>query len=467
MSKKQAARPNILFILTDDQRFDTIRALGNQVIHTPNLDRLVQQGTAFSQAHIPCGMAGAVCMPSRAMIHTGRQLFSLEKEGQEIPPEHSLLGQWLQEAGYHTFGSGKWHNGPAAFARSFNSGGSIFFGGMWDHWNVPVCDYDPSGRYDRAKPFISNPFAQNKISWLPCDRISPGRHSTELISQTAIDFLENYQLEQPFFLYSAFLAPHDPRSMPSQFLDLYDPDQIKLPDNFLPQHPFDFGVSGIRDELLAASPRQEKEIRQHLWEYYAMISHLDYEIGRMIDALARTGRLEDTIIILAGDNGLALGQHGLMGKQNCYEHSVRVPLIFAGPGITKNKLCCEYVYLLDIFPTICQLLDLPCPASVEGQSLLPLLQGQPGGRKELYFAYTDLVRAVKDQRYKLVEYSGPARRTQLFDLDADPAELNNLADQAGFAGTVAALRQKMAGLRDNWQDKSHPLGQAFWQAVDF
>ncbi len=467
MPAKQTNRPNILFILTDDQRFDTIQALGNQEIITPNLDRLVRQGTAFTNAHIPCGTSGAVCMPSRAMIHSGRRLFSLDREGQEIPPEHSLLGQWLQEAGYHSFGSGKWHNGPAAFARSFNDGGSIFFGGMWDHWNVPVCDYDPSGRYDKAKPFISNPFAQNKISWLPCDRINVGRHSTELISQTAIDFLETYQQEQPFFLYSAFLAPHDPRSMPKQFLDLYDPAQIKLPANFMAQHPFDFGISGIRDEILAGSPRQEAEIRQHLCEYYAMISHLDYEIGRMLDCLARTGRLSDTIIILAGDNGLALGQHGLMGKQNCYEHSVRVPLIFAGPGIMKNRLCHEYVYLLDIFPTICQLLDLPCPASVEGEGLLPLLLGQPGGRQELYFAYTDLVRAVKAEGYKLLEYATGPRQAQLYDLAADPAELHNLAGQTEYAATLASLRQKMIRLRDSWQDQSHPLGRDFWQKVAF
>ncbi|MFW5893602.1 MAG: sulfatase-like hydrolase/transferase [Verrucomicrobiota bacterium] len=153
---------NILFLFTDDQRFDTIAALGNPAIHTPNLDRLVARGTAFTRAHIPGGTSSAVCMPSRAMLHTGRNLFDLLGQGETIPADHTLLGEALQQAGYTTFGTGKWHNGPESFARSFNDGAEIFFGGMDDHWNVPACDYDPSGRYDNRRPFILDSAVKRK-----------------------------------------------------------------------------------------------------------------------------------------------------------------------------------------------------------------------------------------------------------------------------------------------------------------
>ncbi|MCK9254095.1 MAG: sulfatase-like hydrolase/transferase [Clostridiales bacterium] len=454
MRNTQARKPNVLFILTDDQRFDTIHALGNPEIWTPNLDRLAARGTAFTQAHIPCGTSGAVCMPSRAMIHTGRTLFHLQEEGQQIPPEHTLLGECLQGAGYRTFGTGKWHNGTASFTRSFTDGGAIYFGGMWDHWNVPICDYDPTGAYNNVINVIPNAFYSNTVMQVYCDRFVPGRHSTDLIGDTAISFIEHDTSDQPFFLYTAFMAPHDPRSMPEQFRSLYNPDRINLPDNFLPEHPFEYGIHGIRDEVLAAYPREPAEIRRHIAEYYAMISHLDHEIGQILAALERSGKLDNTIIVLAGDNGLALGQHGLMGKQSCYEHSIRVPLLFSGPGIPHGARCDRYAYLLDV----------PCPASVEGRSLLPLLRdSHESVRETLYFAYTDLVRSVKDDRYKLVEYVGQTRQTQLFDLLEDPYEQNNLAGQENHADTVDRLRRELIRCRDEWDDRQHPLGQAFWE----
>ena len=138
--------PNVLVLFTDDQRYDTIAALGNDAISTPNIDRLVARGTAFTQAHIPSGMHGAVCMPSRAMLHTGRSLYHLDGTGESIPERFALMGETFAGEGYATFGTGKWHNGPRAFNRSFADGGEIMFGGMADHWNVPMCDYDQIGR---------------------------------------------------------------------------------------------------------------------------------------------------------------------------------------------------------------------------------------------------------------------------------------------------------------------------------
>lgn len=459
--------PHVVFFFTDDQRFDTIAALGQSAVQTPNIDRLVRRGTAFTQAHIPGGTSGAVCMPSRAMLHTGRTLFHLQGAGESIPAEHVTLGEWLRAAGYRTFATGKWHNGTASFHRSFSDGDEIFFGGMADHWNVPVFHYDPTGRYDQRLPQCRTPMESNEVTYRHADHIHSGQHSSELICGAACRFIAAHDGPAPFFAYISFLAPHDPRTMPEPYRQLYDPQKLTLPPNFLGEHPFDNGVLRIRDELLAAFPRTAEETRRHLAEYYAMISHLDAQLGRVLDTLETKGILEDTLIVFAGDNGLALGQHGLFGKQSCYEHSVRVPLIFAGPGVPAGKQTDAYAYLLDIYPTLGELLGIECPASVEGRSLVPAIRGAGSGRDTLYFAYTDLHRAVKDRRHKLIEYVvNGARTTQLFDLIEDPWEQHNLAADPAHADTLQRLRTLLAEHATQWDDHTSEWGQRFWSGHD-
>jgi arylsulfatase A-like enzyme len=454
-------RPNILFFFTDDQRFDTIRALGNDQIHTPNLDALVARGTAFTHAHIPGGSSGAVCMPSRAMLHTGRTLYHIQGEGQSIAPDHTTLGECLQAAGYDCFGTGKWHNERDAFARSFSCGDEIFYGGMGDHWNVPAYRYDPSGRYEMKLPYVENPWQSNELTYREGDHIHAGVHSTDLFVDATIQHLESRQGDGPLFMYVALMAPHDPRTMPQKYLDMYDPDTIELPKNFLGGHPIDTGALRVRDETLAAFPRNPAEIRRHIAEYYGMITHLDDALGRLIAALEARGELENTIVVVAGDNGLALGQHGLMGKQNLYDHSVRVPLIFAGPGIEPGVKRDDLVYLLDIFPTLCELTGTEIPDSVEGRSLLPALCGdQKVGRDSLYLAYVDTIRGLSDGRHKLIEYA--CGETQLFDLEADPLEMSNLAQSPEAADRVAAMRKQLVAEAAQWEDTHHPQGKTFW-----
>ena len=459
-----AKKPNILFLFTDDQRFDTIRALGNDQIATPNIDRLVARGTACTDAYIMGGSAAAVCMPSRAMLMTGRTLYHLQGQGQAIPEEHVLLGEALQAAGYATFGTGKWHNGPASYARSFTAGAEIFFGGMDDHWNVPACDFDPTGRYEPERPLIRDPWRSNQVVHRRCDHIAPGKHSSELFADAAVRFLENCDAGRPFFAYVSFMAPHDPRTMPEEYLAMYDPDEVELPPSFLPEHPFDNGELRIRDERLAPWPRTPAEICRHNAEYYAMITHLDAQIGRVLEALERTGKAENTIVVLAGDNGLALGRHGLMGKQNMYDHSLHVPLLFSGPGIPQGKRCDAYCYLIDIYPTLCELAGVPVPATVEGTSLVPAMGDGAQPRDALLFAYKDVQRAAQDRRYKLIEYAVEGRRTtQLFDLRADPWEMNNLADSPAYVDRVAALRREMRRWQDEWGDTQPGQGKPFWE----
>jgi arylsulfatase A-like enzyme len=463
-----AKRPNVVFLFTDDQRFDTIAALGNDQIRTPNLDRLVREGTSFIRAHIPSGTVGAICQPSRAMLHTGRTLFHLGGNGADIPAHHVLLGETLQRAGYDAFGTGKWHNGPATYARSFTAGGEVMFGGMADHWNVPMCDWDPTGRYEVSQPHIETPKKYNRIEYREVDHIHFGKHSTDIVCDHTAQYIRNHTGPKPFFTYTSFLAPHDPRSMPREYLEMYDPRTVNLPENYLPEHPFDYGQTQIRDELLEQYPRPEDQVRRHIAEYYAMITHLDAGVGRIMKALRDTGEYENTIFVFAGDNGLACGQHGLMGKQNHYEHSIRIPLIFAGPGIPRNETRTTYVYLLDIYPTLCELLGIDVPASVEGLSMVPALTESTPVRESLYFAYADLIRSAKDSRYKLALYSNGTRNyAQLFDLEDDPGELENLlAGDTHTAPHVERLFEMVLRYRDEWDDRESPWGRRFWDRFE-
>ncbi len=460
--------PNILFFFTDDQRYDTIRAQGNPYVQTPTMDRLVAGGATFTHAHIPGGTSAAVCMPSRAMLHTGRTLFHLEGAGEDIPPEHVMIGEHLQSHGYRTWGTGKWHNGVSSFARSFTDGAEIFFGGMDDHWNVPVFDYDPAGQYDGTLPQCPDAFRTNALKIRKGDHVHAGTHSSELFADCAVDWLKNYESDDPLFMYVSFMAPHDPRTMPQAFLDLYDPEKIPLPDNFMGGHPFDNGDLKVRDEVLEDFPREPVKVRQHIAEYYAMITHMDAQMGRVMDALDAGGMTDDTIVVFAGDNGLAIEQHGLFGKQNLYEHSIRVPLVFSGPGIPRGVQRSAYAYLLDIFPTLCDLTGIDPPGSVEGTSLKSAITDPAARpRNTLFGAYRQWQRMVKDDRYKLIEYVVDGRRTtQLFDLAQDPQECHNLAGDPAHADRLLDLRSRLCQWRDDWSDADSEWGRTFWEGYN-
>jgi arylsulfatase A-like enzyme len=436
-----AKRPNILVILTDDQRFNTLHALNCPEIQTPNMDRLVRRGVAFTHGCIMGGTIGAVCAPSRAMLMTGQTLFHVHNSivapekapAGSIRPFH-LFPEVFGKTGYLTFGAGKWHNGPALYARAFKQGATIFFGGMSDHLQVPIQDFDPSGQYAKNRQRIGEKF------------------SSELFSDSAVNFLKGYKGGDPFLMYVAYTAPHDPRMAPKGFQDLYPPEKITLPPNFMPEHPFDNGELKVRDETLAPWPRTPEVVRQHIADYYAMITHLDAQIGRVLKALDETGQADNTIIVFAGDNGLALGQHGLLGKQSVYEHSVRVPLLISGPGIPRGRTSGAFAYLLDIFPTLCELTGVPAPSTIEGQSLAPAWKDPKAKvRDSLFFAYRNFQRAVRTERWKLILYNVEGRRTtQLFNIQDDPWEMKNLA---GDPAQAERIRQLTALLKD-WMKKT-------------
>ena len=270
--------------------------------------------------------------------------------------------------------------------------------------------------------------------------------------------------EQPFFLSIAYMSPHDPRSMPDEYLRLYEQTTIALPPNFKERHPFDNGELEIRDEKLAAIPRQPEEIKRHIKEYYAMVSHVDRRVGDIIQALKDNGLYENSIIVFAGDNGLALGQHGLMGKQNVYEHSVNVPMLIkqatAHPSAEKRADLC---YLIDLFPTLCDMAQRPIPASVDGVSLFPALQGGKPARDYLYYSYMDCQRAISDGTWKLIEYHVDGKRTtQLFNLQEDPYETTDLSAEKRYRKKIKELREQMLEKRTETHDTS-----PFWNNFRF
>ena len=462
-------RPNVVFILTDDQRFDTIHALGNNEISTPNLDKLVERGAAFTHAYIPGGTASAVCMPSRAMINSSRTLFNLVQNGKEIPKCDTTMCQAFRASGYNCHGIGKWHNGTESYTRSFSSGDDIFFGGMWDHWNVPVCNYRADGNYDCEIPFVPN-FSGNQIPvHVLADKIHAGVHSTELFSKDAINFINGYNDESPFFLYLSYLAPHDPRTMPEKYRTMYKAEDITLPPNFMEMPAFSFGWADRgRDEAVASFPRDPNEIRQHIADYYAMISHIDDNVGKVIDALENKGILGNTIIVFSGDNGLAIGQHGLMGKQNVYEHSVHIPLLVSGPGIEPGARIDNFVYLLDVYPTLCELCDVEIPSGVEGKSFAGMFTNSNlVTRRDLYFAFQARIRGITDGKYKLIEYrTDKLKLTQLFDLDKDPWERFNFYDFNGYDEIAERLRSRMKEYRTEWNEDTHIYGRQFWEQYE-
>jgi choline-sulfatase len=418
-------RPNFLILFADDLTFRALGAAGDSPVKTPQLDRLARRGTVFTRASIQGGLGGAVCVTSRAALFTGRHLWQCGKDGDCTRDGRALYPMWgqtLAAAGYKTYAIGKWHNGKKTLDANFRTATPVVLGGMLE--STP----ENGPAYHRPAP--GNPWTPDDPRWHGHWRDSGGTtaHSSALWADAAIrDINDACKTVDPFFVYVAFHAPHDPRQAPRPFLDLYPADSLAIPPNFLPRHPFDLGEFNTRDEVLAPYPRTEAIVRTHLQEYYAIISHLDAQIGRVLDALDRSGRADNTVVVFTADNGLAVGQHGLLGKQCLYDHSIRVPLIVAGPGVPPGRRTDAHVYMPSLFATTCAMARVPAPETVQHPSLVPLLTGEKSSLyDDLYAGYIDRQRMVRTDRWKLT-ITPAAGVVQLFDLKADPWETDNRA----------------------------------------
>ena len=423
-----ASRPNVLFIFTDDQRADTIAALGNPVIKTPSLDRLCQQGLAFNRAYMQGAFNAATCVPSRSMLMSGQSLFSTDVKLLSDETWPAAFGR----CGYATFATGKWHNGVKSLAASFQSARSIFADGMINPFEAKVIDLENG---DFSKP------------------AGVDKHACEVFADEAVRFLQQPH-SKPFFCYVAFDGPHDPHIVPEDYPLHYPPDARLLPPNFLPQHPFNNGEMTIRDELLLSHPRERDDVQRMNADYYRYISFLDAQIGRILDALEASPAATNTIVVFSSDSGVARGSHGLIGKQNLYElDSVRVPLIIAGPGVPTNKRTEAMCYLFDVMPTLGAMCGVSGPKSSEGLDLRKTLHDpRHPARSELVFAYRDVQRAICDGRWKLIRYP-QVNCTQLFDLENDPQEMTDLAGDPNFSSKVAALTARLEATLKQYGDK--------------
>lgn len=423
-ARKRAEKPNILFLFADDQRADALGCSGNLYIKTPNIDQLAQTGIRFTNSYVMGGHHGAICAPSRAMLLSGKSLFHVY----DVLNGEQTMPMYFANYGYETFGTGKWHNEKEAFEASFKKAKNVFLGGMCDHFYVPCRDMGADGKLEAP---VKKGF------------------STDLFAGAAIDFINEYahgKKESPFFCYVAFTTPHDPRSPHPDYIGMYPDKSIPVPGNFKSLHPFAFDDLTVRDENLAPWPRTPEIIQKSLADYYALITHLDTKIGEIIAALKKNGLYENTIIVYAADNGLAIGSHGLLGKQNLYEHSMKVPLMISGPNIPRAKVTDALVYLFDLFPTLCDLCQLPAPQGIDGKDLAPVVNGKTKGvRNSLYTAYRNTVRAVRTDEWKLIRY--PQRDfSQLFNLKNDQLEINNLAAVPEFKTKA----DEMMGLLKEW-----------------
>lgn len=425
---------NVLIIYSDDQSYNTLNAWGNKEIETPNLDKLAAQGMSFLQTHVMGGHQGAVCIPSRVMMLTGRYVNRLTNDGAVIPDSITGLPEVLQSRGYTTFHTGKWHSDKPSHDRFFNAGENLFFGGM--HFENEGGQFNPFVYHYNGKGYYP-PEADRKSDTF----------STQLYANAAIKFLDSKQAkEKPFLCYVAFTSPHDPRTPPPAFAHTYNPADISLPPNFLPQHPFDNGDMRVRDEMLLPHPRTPDAVKEQIALYYAMVSEMDEQVGRILAALDKNGLRENTLIVFAGDNGLAVGQHGLLGKQSLYEHSIRVPMIISGPGVPANSTANGFVYLSDIAPTIYDWLGLQKPVTVEAKSLLPIIKNKNKTvRSAIYNVYGNWSRSIKTKDgYKLIVYNvNNTPTTQLFNLKTDPWEMHNLATDIKQKKRVEAMRMQL------------------------
>jgi len=457
VSRSQAAeqtaagsRPNMLFLFADDMTYEAVRACGQTDIETPNLDRLAARGTSFSHAYNMGSWSGAVCVASRTMLITGRSVWDANRIYQATDKERQagvLWPQLLKAAGYRTFMTGKWHIRTDA--------GKCF----------DVARHVRPGMPRTVAASYNRPPATGSDPWSPTDTSlggfwEGGRHWSEVTADDAIEFLgQASRGSAPAFFYIAFNAPHDPRQSPQEYLDRYPVERIALPEPFLPEYPHAAAIGagrGLRDEKLAPFPRTERAVKVHRREYYALVTHLDDQIGRILDALEASGQAENTWIFFTADHGLAVGHHGLLGKQNQYDHSIRVPFMVVGPGVDAGRTDATPIYLQDVMPTTLELAGAERPDHVFFKSLLPRLAGitdkpPTAPYASIYGSYLGLQRSVTHGGWKLIVYP-KAGVFRLYHLANDPQETVDLAGRPEHAERLRELRDRLVGLQRDLGD---------------
>ncbi len=415
-------RPNFVFIIADDQSpFDLKVYNPDSALETPHIDRLAAEGTVIDGAYHMGAWVGGVCTPSRHMVMSGRTVWHIpdkpnrminpnEADPNRVPPDlaNYTMAAVFNRAGYDTMRTCKRGN-------SYEAANELF-----------------TVRHDATK---RGGTAETGSEW----------HGDRVIEY--LDDRERRDDPDPFLIYFGFSHPHDVRDGTPELLAKYGatnhtdkerlppahPNQPSLPPNYLEAHPFHHGHNNLRDEVAVKGvweKRDERTIRNEIGRQFACSENIDIQIGRVLEKLEAMGELENTYIIYTADHGMAIGRHGLQGKQNLYDHTWRVPYIVTGPGVKAGKRSIGNIYLLDTLPTLCDLAGIEIPATVEGKSFRSILEGRRKPLREvLYGVYSGGskpgMRSIRIGDWKLVKFDvldGTVRETQLFNIARNPRE---------------------------------------------
>jgi arylsulfatase A-like enzyme len=455
---RASGSPNILWYCSDQQRFDTIGALGNPHVHTPVLDRLVAEGVAFTHAYCQ----SPICTPSRASFLTGRypSTIRVNNNGNPyFPREETLVTRRLADVGYQGGLIGKLHLAGASFGREprIDDGYSFV---RYSH--APRADLGGGHDYvawlkdqgeDPVQTLALRPEPYGVIEPTPeRDNVAPHLHQTTWCSEQAIAFVTENR-DRPWLLSVNPFDPHPPYNPPWEYYRRFDPATLPGPlfrESDLAHQGrlggIDFQTEPMRpDAFDGAGGRKAQAL------YYAMIEQVDEQFGRILDALDRTGQRDNTVIIFTSDHGEALGDHGLAHK-GCrfFDGLTRVPLLWSWPGRFVSGLRSDaLVGLIDIAPTLLELAGLPVPERMQGRSLLPILTGEaaPDHHRDFvrceYYDAVDLPRAsfatmYRDRRWKLVVYHDLGLG-ELYDLEADPGEFESRWDDPAYQAVKTDL----------------------------
>ena len=419
-SMSTKVKPNVLLIITDQQHLDTISAGGCNYVNTPAMDRLWRNGVAFKN----CYSTNPVCSPARSTIFTGRMPSETGVFENNWPIHESIpnTGQWLrQEANYETIYTGKWHV-PDSWC--FNKPG----------FKSPVTGVGGQGN-----------LGDTNVS-MACD-----------------GFLRNYNSDKPFFLVCSLLEPHDMCEWLR--LNLTSQDTLRypqiadelppLPVNFEPDENEPAKIKERRKETESGRGKWSKlHWRYYLWSYYRMVEQVDGEIGRVLNALDESGKVDNTLVIFMADHGEGMGCHQMVRKNLCYDEAAKVPLVVSFPGRIKAGVVDDthLISQADIFPTICDYIGIKSSPHQRGRSLRPLLEGKNVQWRSMVAcelgSNDTFARMIRTDRYKYAKYFDDPME-QLFDMKADPGETKNLAVQAHFADELKAHRKLLA----KWEAK--------------
>lgn len=433
-------KPNILLVFTDQQRFDTIEALGNPVIKTPVLNNIVENGVAFTKAYTPC----PVCVPARYAMHTGEMPHKTGVlENWQMPAGRQSFMEILSENGYQTFGTGKMHF-------TFETGLTT----KWGFDKRAVCDDDVNmENNDFYKNAKKNGYGhvhdykgvKSEMYYVPQpSQLREDLHHSAWTVDSSIDFLKEREEEKPFLLMTSFEKPHPPFAPPTPWNKLYRGPDMPLPkrpekgdelhtlwNHF--QNRYKYRDQGIDDNL----------VRLMKAYYYAEISYIDYNLGRLLEYMDSENLLDNTLIIYTADHGEMLGDYNSFGKRCFLDSAAKIPMIMHYPGCEKNKICDTPVSLMDIMPTFLEFAGIESEKEYAGESLFNVLDGSCE-RDAIFGQYEKEGNAsymVLDERYKYI-YSAPDDKEFLFDLKTDPEETRNRAYNSLYTEKTKEMRNK-------------------------